>query len=242
MGLGASIAGFGLLALGIAYGRAAEGPRAGLEDRYVTIATLLPCLLGLAASRFGPAALRNVLTALLFALACGLIGPNSRIGLDAGRDRKAGTDAVVADIRAGVPLSRIVPRHDAAVGPGHDLATLHWPQLRRAGIEPFGSLVIDRLVAVPIVPDPVDLTLAQLGAGHRHPRGDRRRPLGDPRPARPPRRGACACVMHTRTPPAASAGSSSPGVGAISRVSPLGRNMPLEAADGPRPDDHRLDR
>src|SRR5690606_30937281 len=137
LGLLAVLAGFGLLTLGLAWGRAGSNDRAGLEPRYVTLAAVVPCLAFLSWSIYGPIVLRRLMPMCLFVGACVLLWPNTRIGLEQGRQRRERSDAVVADIRSGVPPFMLAARYTGYLHSSHDILDDTLPRLGRAKLGLF---------------------------------------------------------------------------------------------------------
>jgi len=142
-GLLAILIGFGVLTLGLAWGRAEGGPTAGLEDRYVTLTAPLTGLCALAWIRFGPQALARFFGASILAVVFLLSWSNSRVGLEAARLRKAQADAVEQDLKSGVPLSALIRRHTPYLHVSHEPLTRCLPMLKRAGVPPFDQLQLD---------------------------------------------------------------------------------------------------
>ena len=79
----------GSLALGLGWGRSGAGPLAGLEPRYVTLTAPLGCALYVSWDLYGPPALRRLVPLGLLATMLVLLWPNTRDGLEAGRDRNS---------------------------------------------------------------------------------------------------------------------------------------------------------
>lgn len=161
-GLLAVGAGFGLLTLGLAWGRAGGNERSGLELRYVTLTAPLSCLAALAWARAGSPAVRRFASVSLFAGACVLLWPNLEAGLEHGRDRHSRSVAAVADVRDGLPPYRVIRRNSPFLHTSHDVLTRMLPILRDAGLSPFRDLAEDpsfRVVDVP--PRPSSLRLAE---------------------------------------------------------------------------------
>lgn len=161
LGLAAMLGGLGLLTAGLAVGRAGTGPMAGLEPRYVTLASLVPCFVLLIASALGPGAGRGLASIVVFAVSSLFLWPNDAGGLREGRERFAKSDRVVKDIRSGAPVSVAVRRASPWVHHLHSVLTRSWLSLRDARIEPFESLRDDlpqRLV--PLELEPVSVQLA----------------------------------------------------------------------------------
>ncbi|WP_169976756.1 hypothetical protein [Tautonia rosea] len=132
LGMLAVLAGFGILAASLAWGRSGTNDRGGLEPRYVTLAAQIPCLVGLAWARFGPRVLRRLVLMLLFTGSLVLLWPNTKIGLDEGRQRRLGSKAVVADLRAGLPPFAIAARHTGFLHSSHDDLGMGLPLLVEA--------------------------------------------------------------------------------------------------------------
>lgn len=120
LGMLAVLAGFGILAASLAWGRSGTNDRGGLEPRYVTLAAQIPCLAGLAWARFGPRVSGRLVLMVLFAGSLVLLWPNTEIGLEQGRQRRLDSEAVVADLRLGLPPFAIAARHTGFLHSSHD--------------------------------------------------------------------------------------------------------------------------
>lgn len=148
------------LALGIGWGRSGGGEFAGLQDRYVTLA--VPALLGVAfaCDLYGGPALRRLVPMVLLALALGTLWPNTQLALVHGRRSAAGVAAFKRDLRAGVPLHRLLKRYTPFLHPQPDALAGYFRQLRRAGIGPFRTLQDDPpFRAAPVPPTPSKVSL-----------------------------------------------------------------------------------
>jgi hypothetical protein len=154
-GLLASLLAFGALAAGLAWGRAGSGERAGLEPRYVTLASPAMCLLYLTAQRFPRRGVRTFVAMVLFTTTCVLAWPNAEIGITAGSDRAQRFAGLEADIHAGAPPSLILRRHVPFLHPSPDALAEWLPVFRRNRVGPFAALRAEpelRKVALPITP------------------------------------------------------------------------------------------
>ena len=140
LGMLAVLGGFGLLTMGLAWGRAGGGERAGLEPRYVTLAAPIPCLAVLCWTLHGGPILRRLVPMTTLAAFCVLLWPNSSIGLDQARDRRERSDAVLGDLRDGLPPSSIISRHTPFLHTSHDDLVAMLPMLRDARVGPFRTL------------------------------------------------------------------------------------------------------
>ncbi|CAN5779509.1 hypothetical protein BH23PLA1_BH23PLA1_40620 [soil metagenome] len=164
-GLAALLAGFAPLTLGTAWGRANLSPLAGLEPRYVGLMALVPCLAFVVWTLYGPPVLRRFLGMILLALGFVLLWPNMRIGLEAGRDWRANSEAVVADIRSGLPPFLIIRDHTPWLHPSHDVLADSFAKLGRAGIGPFQGMATDPpLRELPLPIEPTNTYLARFDA------------------------------------------------------------------------------
>lgn len=135
------LAGVGLTALAVSYGRAGLVGSEGLPDRYVI--TTVPALLVIwfAWQLFGSPRARRAVQAGLLAVAVLLLPLNTAAGY-AWRDwYTSGMDAVEQDLRDGAPVDVMVARHGEFL--------MHWDDetlaarmvlLRDAGIGPFAAL------------------------------------------------------------------------------------------------------
>jgi len=110
-GLFVCLTGTCLLAVAVGYGRATIGPGAGLPARYALLmAPALICVV-LTAVLYGGAFAGRFVQALIFAGACAMIFPNVALGLEYGRFRSALADAVLDDVRDGVPPAALAQRY-----------------------------------------------------------------------------------------------------------------------------------
>jgi hypothetical protein len=156
------LVGIGALAIGTGWGRAGLGASAGLQDRYATLATLGPIGVAAIFERFGPGSSRRLMPMTLLAASCALIWPNTSEGLQAARGLRERSDALLADIRAGLPPYLLIRRHDELLEPSHAALTEHLELMRRADLGPFGDMAPDppfRTVPLPI--EPVSLELCR---------------------------------------------------------------------------------
>ena len=162
LGMLAVLGGFGLLTLGLAWGRAGGGERAGLEPRYVTLAAPIPCLAVLCWTLHGGPILRRLIPMTAFAAFCVLLWPNASIGLQQARDRRMRSDAVLEDLRAGLPPSAIISRHTPFLHTSQDDLAAMLPLLRRARVGPFRTLGDDLpMEEIRLSPAPTALSLAR---------------------------------------------------------------------------------
>jgi hypothetical protein len=161
-GLLALLVGSLLLAAAVAWGRAGAGPRAGLEDRYVTIALPL-ALLPLLAARvlLNEAAGRIVLTFALMGV-CLLAWPNGEAAMAAGRRNAEGFAALDRDLAAGLTESQLLRRHVPFLHPSQEALAPMLPLLRRSGPGRLARLRPDPAYReVPLGPRADRLRLAQ---------------------------------------------------------------------------------
>jgi heme/copper-type cytochrome/quinol oxidase subunit 4 len=138
--MGASL----IFALAMGWGRAALVPTLGLPIRYVMLA--IPILLICYSSweLYGLPVLRNMINWGLFLSMLVLLFTNIHEGLIWRNYYVHGADAVIQDIKLGVPQSELVERHQQFL--------LHWDkqllstsmqQLKDAGIGPFKHMKVD---------------------------------------------------------------------------------------------------
>ncbi|MEW4567586.1 hypothetical protein AB1L88_06925 [Tautonia sp. JC769] len=120
LGMLAVLAGFGMLAASLAWGRSGTNDRGGLEPRYVTLAAQIPCLAGLAWARFGPRVSGRLVYMFVFSGSLILLWPNTEIGLEQGRQRRVDSEGVVGDLRLGLPPFAIAARHTGFLHSSHD--------------------------------------------------------------------------------------------------------------------------
>ena len=136
-----------IFAFALGYGRATMVPTVGLPMRYVLLAvpTLIICFSSW--QLYGSPDLRKVIQWGLFLAMFILILPNTRKGLVWRNWYIKGADAVLQDVKTGVPQSQIVSRHQKFL--------LHWDkdmlnngvqQLKQAGMGPFKYMKEDTIV------------------------------------------------------------------------------------------------
>jgi hypothetical protein len=160
LGLLAFLGGLGSLALGLGWGRAAAGPLAGFEPRYVTLAAPLGCGCYLAWDLYGSPRLRRLVPLVLMAAMLVLLWPNTRAGLEAGRDLDAQAARLERDVRSGLPTYRVIRNASPFLHPSQDELTALLPGLRARGVGLFRALRPDpplRAVALPATPAEVRL-------------------------------------------------------------------------------------
>jgi hypothetical protein len=140
--MGASL----VFALAMGWGRAALVPTLGLPIRYVLLAipTLVICYSTW--ELYGLPVMRNIVKWSLFLSMLVLFYNNTREGLSYRNYHVLGSDAVIQDIRQGVPHSELVKRHQNFL--------LHWDkqllrssmeQLKNAGMGPFKYMKRDTI-------------------------------------------------------------------------------------------------
>jgi hypothetical protein len=131
-----------LLALGIGWGRAFFGPRAGLTDRYITLAMPLLCLFYLQWLIYsGPASSRHLQRAM-FLLMCVLCVVNTRKGFLSVRGMEGPIATLASDIRAGIPPEGLSLRHGEHLGfAPTSLFAERLTVLRRARLGPYRDAV-----------------------------------------------------------------------------------------------------
>ncbi|RUL87699.1 hypothetical protein [Tautonia sociabilis] len=162
LGLLAVLVGFGLLCLGLAWGRAGGNDRSGLEPRYVTLSAPIPILAALAWARFGSDTGRRLVPMTILSALLLLLWPNSRSGLDQARARKANSDTVLAEIRSGVPPFVLAARHSGFLHSSHDELATALPMLGAARLGVFRDLKPDPpMREIPITSAPDSMVLAR---------------------------------------------------------------------------------
>jgi hypothetical protein len=165
-GLIAVLASAGLLALATGWGRSGEGPEAGLQPRYATLAAPALGMAYLAFAFGGGRLLRTLAPMVLFATSCSLIWPNAEDALKVGRRDAEQAAAFDRERAAGVPIFRLVRRHVPFLYPSqqpfHDLLTT----LREAGVGEFKRMAPDPTFGErPVELRPVDVRLARWEDG-----------------------------------------------------------------------------
>jgi hypothetical protein len=126
------------LVLAVGWGRAAMGPQAGFEARYVTF--LIPALscLYFIWEIYHREAIRSLMQICLFALACSVFWQNVADAVAFGSNRCAQAERLERDVRAGVPMYLLVRKYSPALF--HPTHTRYMPLLHRAGIGVFRDL------------------------------------------------------------------------------------------------------
>lgn len=132
----AAMAGMALVLAGIAVGRAAIGPNAGLQDRYAMILAPLSATIYLAAATV-PERLCGAVRWTLFTVALLLLPLNVRVGLVQGEYTHEVLGPVEAQLGSGFPSDVLAWMHGPALWPGSDdeLAR-RLEMLRNAGMLP----------------------------------------------------------------------------------------------------------
>jgi hypothetical protein len=110
-----ALAGFAALALAVGIGRSGFGTWAGHAPQYPTLAAMLPCLLGVAWTRFGPPRVESYARAVLFAVVCAGTAFDVRLGADQTRAFVEEATALERDAWLGVrdrrPELQALPRN-----------------------------------------------------------------------------------------------------------------------------------
>jgi len=131
------------LAVATGWGRSGEGPSAGLQPRYATLAAPALAVVYLAFARFGSRISRRLVPMVLFAGFCSLIWPSAEEALRAGRVAKENSIRFRGDLAAGEPLYRLVRRHVPWIHPSQEAAHAHLEMLRAAGVGKFRTMRSD---------------------------------------------------------------------------------------------------
>jgi hypothetical protein len=135
-----------IFALAMGYGRAALVPQVGLPIRYVILAVPILVICYCSWELYGLPILRKIVKWSLFLSMLVLLFANTREGLTWRDYYVQGADAVIRDIKRGVPQSELVKRHQEFL--------LHWnkemlitsmQQLKNAGMGPFTYMKDDAL-------------------------------------------------------------------------------------------------
>jgi hypothetical protein len=160
LGLLFAFGAMGSLALGLAWGRAGIAERAGLEPRYVTLISPLWLIVFFAWDLHTRPALRRVVLASLLAVNLVLLWPQTRAGIEDGREKFAQGEKFVKDVRDGVPLYMLTRRHTPYLHQSQDAVARELAALREAGIGVFASIAPNPAfheVAVPVTPSSMRL-------------------------------------------------------------------------------------
>lgn len=166
LGLLCALAAMGSLVLGMGWGRAGSGEFVGLEPRYATLIAPLWLAAFFAWDLHSIPAVRRVLLTSLFAVNLVLLWPETRLGLDAGREKAAKAARFVRDVREGVPLHRLARRHTPFLFPSQDELARELSVLRDARVGVFAAIRPDppfREVAMAV--EPAHLTQARWEGG-----------------------------------------------------------------------------
>jgi len=143
IGLLAFLAGVGIVAVLVGWGRAALDLQAGLASRYAVLAAPWVCAAYFAWGLYGGRSLGRFAQTGFFLLAALLLVLNSRVGKEAGRARSRCLDTFEQDVRAGVPVSVLVARHSKDVFGVPERMTGYLRLLHDDGIGYFGVLKED---------------------------------------------------------------------------------------------------
>lgn len=141
-----------MTALAVGFGRQLQG---GLLNRYSLIAASLLCAVYFSWMLYGPASLSRLVQVVLFSAMCASSLYYASEAFREGKARRENTEAFLADVFAGRPLTQLVAKHDPAWVGDEKRFRRGLLALRDAGIVPFDSIVDDPpLREVPIEPDP----------------------------------------------------------------------------------------
>jgi hypothetical protein len=110
-GLFLFLAGMGLFALGLGWGRAADEPGAGYASRYATYSAPLLFSVYFAWELYGPPAARRLVPMTLFAVLCALFVPNLQASGLRVREHVQTARAVEHDLHAGSPPDLLAERY-----------------------------------------------------------------------------------------------------------------------------------
>jgi hypothetical protein len=169
VGLLCAFTALGSLVLGLGWGRAGSGELAGLEPRYVTIVAPLWLAVFFAWDvGSSPAVRRVVLTGLVATLSV-LLWPNTRAGLEFGREHIRQARAFERDLRGGTSPYLLVKRYTPFLHPSQDALLDGLGALRRARVGVFRALRPDpkfREAVVPVEPAGVNLARWENGTAH----------------------------------------------------------------------------
>jgi len=139
-GLAAMLASALLLAFATGWGRSGEGEAAGLQPRYVTLATPALVAAYLAFAFLGGRILRTVGTVTLFAAAGAASWPNALAAVRSGREAAAQAAEFDRDRDAGEPIFRVVRRNVPFLYPSQQGLHDNLARLREAGVGKFRRL------------------------------------------------------------------------------------------------------
>ena len=148
------------LALGIGGARSGMGVLAGFQDRYTSMPILGLCAVYLVSEVAGGAIARRLIPMALLLSVTALLGGNTRLGLEHGREVAAKSAAFRSDLKAWVPVSELVRRHTPFLHPSQDELRKSMLMLHESKIRPYRDLRMDptfREVEVPLTPSKVTL-------------------------------------------------------------------------------------
>ncbi len=168
----ATLAGMVSLTLGMGWGRSGEGERAGLQDRYVTIA--IPTLIAIyfAWNLLGSPRSQRLVSVLLFTFACLFLWPNTQLGLEHGQRNLEASLAFDRDISNSVPIYQLAKRYSPFLHPSQDSLAEGLLTLKKAGIGRFQYLRADPTFhEIPLDPKPAILRQATWSDGTAHIQG-----------------------------------------------------------------------
>ncbi len=160
LGLIMLLAGMYVFALGVGWGRADKEPGAGYATRYTVYTAPLLFTIYHAWLRYGGAILSRLLPFGMFAVLCGLLGPNMGQSYDYVKGHVQTAHSVERDLLAGVPPSLLAERYATFLLTGdgfRDHLAKCMRLLHQSGMGIFRSLKDPDVVAVriPIKPERV---------------------------------------------------------------------------------------
>jgi len=141
--VGGALCAFGAvaaLAVATGWGRSGEGPSAGLQPRYATLAAPALAVVYLAFARFGPRGLRGLVPMYIFAGFCVLVWPSAQEALRGGNVAKENSIRFHGDLTAGEPLYRLVRRHVPWMHPSQAATRDYLEMLRASGVGKFRAI------------------------------------------------------------------------------------------------------
>jgi hypothetical protein len=148
----------GLVALGIGWGRCILGPGSGAGSRYVLLTVPALCALYFAAVIYGRELFGRLAQIMMLCFACALLPLNTAGGLAYARARASVADAMLRDLRAGMPANVLAQRYVPAIYPFPNSVEPRLEMLRRAQAGPYRGIDPDahRCHAVPLAFAPVE--------------------------------------------------------------------------------------
>ncbi|MDR3387156.1 MAG: hypothetical protein P4L92_08905 [Rudaea sp.] len=135
----ACLAATGLLVFGIGYGRGIY-PGGGFPGRYCLLCVPALCLVFLAAIQFGARFRGRLIEIALFTGAGAMLLPNAWTGLAYARFRDATSDALLADVAAGVPPRALAQRYWPAIYPQSEPMAARLEMMLAARVGPYKNI------------------------------------------------------------------------------------------------------